>query len=83
VVSSEGRRNAAHVRHHTAMCMALDVTADPLGTLVAFREAIYGTVGARRDAAAVEADSYQWRMVRTQDGRVGWMATKFLEPVLG
>jgi DDE superfamily endonuclease len=44
------RRGGALVRHHAAMCMAVAESADPVGTLVAFREAVYAAFGPRRDA---------------------------------
>ena len=45
-----GRRAAASVRHHAAMCLAVAVTEDPWGALAAFRGAVYAAFGARRDA---------------------------------
>jgi len=38
------------MRHHAAMCLAVAVSEDPLGTLAAFRVAVYAAFGARRDA---------------------------------
>jgi len=46
----EGRREVARVRHHAAMNMAVALGEDPVGALSAFRQAIYETFGARRDA---------------------------------
>jgi hypothetical protein len=38
------------MRHHAAMCMAVVPSGDAVGTLVAFRAAVYAALGARRDA---------------------------------
>jgi hypothetical protein len=46
-----GRRAAAGVRHHAAVCLTHQPDASgPLETLAAFRAAAYATFGARRDA---------------------------------